>query len=748
MSIADPPRFSLTDQAPGRLTLTAEGGAVVHIFVLEDDIVRVMVLPGGALDQPRTWSIAPGLDDVPWEGRDRFDLSGFSLPALTLAVDADTLRLETAAIRLTVTLAGLFCAWAIRDGEVWCEVARDRPTQAYNFGYWDEKVYHHLARAPGERYFGLGERSGDMDRAGRRLRLCNIDAMGYDARTSDPLYKHFPVYITVGPTTAAHPREGGDPGPPSRAAGDPLDPRLRGDERNGAPPAFALLYDTLSDATFDFGQELDNYHGPFRSMVADHGDLDYYLIAGPQLEAVVKRLTWLTGRPAATPAWGLGYSGSSMAYTDAPDAQAQMAGFLADCETHDILCDSFHLSSGYTSIGARRHVFHWNLDKFPDPAGFVQSYADRGVRLCANIKPCLLADNPRFAQAHALGILLCEADGAPAWVQFWDGPGCYIDFTAPGAAAWWKARVRESLLDLGVAATWNDNNEYEVWSPKAIAAGFGAPRPARELKPLQTLLMLRASREAQLEHAPDETPFLVSRSGGMGMQRYVQTWSGDNFTSWDSLKYNIRMGLGLALSGVSNLGHDIGGFSGPAPDAELLVRWVQLGVFLPRFSIHSWNDDGTVNAPWMHPQATATIRALIKLRYRLIPYLAALLQRYRDSYAPVLRPTFLDFPHDPACWRECDDFMLGPDLLVAPVVAPGVTEREVYLPAGTRWCDFWTDTVFDGGQAVTLPAPWARPVALVRAGVAIPLNDAAQSFAARSQQRVARIFGVAEEASS
>ena len=138
----------------------------------------------------------------------------------------------------------------------------------------------------------------------------------------------------------------------------------------------------------------------------------------------------------------------------------------------------------------------------------------------------------------------------------------------------------------------------------ATVHNFGQALSARQSKPLQSLLMMRASHDAQKEHAPDNRPFLVSRSGAVGMHRYAQTWSGDNSTSWETLKYNLKMGLGLALSGVSNTGHDIGGFSGPAPDPELFVRWVQFGVFMPRFCIHSWNDDGSANEPWMHPQTT------------------------------------------------------------------------------------------------------------------------------------------------
>ena len=677
-----PPVFHLAEAFGARLTFASDTGAVAHLFVLEEDVVRLMVLPDGRLNHPRSWTVAAGADDVPAEGRDRFDLAGFSCPEFILEDrDPDRVRIETACVRVDIELKNFACRWAIRRDGVWLDAMADRPTQAYDFGWWGGVVRHYLARTTGEQYFGLGERSGAMDRAGRRFRLSNIDAMGYDAETSDPLYKHIPFYITRKPETGL---------------------------------AFGLFYDTLSDCSFDFGCEHSNYHGPYRYFAADHGDLDLYVLAGPGVPEVVRRFTWLTGRPAETPDWALGYSGSTMSYTDAPDAQARMAGFLTDLQRHDIPCNSFHLSSGYTSIGDRRYVFHWNRDKFPDPAGFVDSYARAGVKLIANIKPALLIDHPAYAQASEQGLLLADADGQPALAQFWDAPGAYLDFTNPAAADWWRGRVTAQLLDLGIAATWNDNNEYEVTDPRALAHGFGAPFPAIEMKPLQTLLMLQASREAQRKHAPDQPPFLVSRSGAAGMQRYAQTWSGDNYTSWQALRWNIPMGLGLALSGVSNIGHDIGGFAGPRPDAELFARWVGFGVFMPRFSIHSWNDDGSVNEPWMHPEVLDEIRALMRFRTRLQPYLASLLTHYRQAFEPVVRPLFYDFPDDAEAWRETSDFMLGDAVLVAPVVEPGVSSRAVRLPAGAGWADGWSGEVLEGGQIVERPAPYDRPPFFIR----------------------------------
>ena len=201
------------------------------------------------------------------------------------------------------------------------------------------------------------------------------------------------------------------------------------------------------------------------------------------------------------------------------------------------------------------------------------------------------------------------------------------------------------------------------------------------------------------------------------------------------------MGLGLAMSGVSNTGHDIGGFSGPAPSPELLVRWVQHGIFLPRFSIHSWNDDQTVNEPWMYPAVTPQIRDLIVLRYRLIPYLYDLVWRYHTAYEPIIRPTYHDFPEDLRCLEENDDMLVGPNLLSAAVVEPGQTARRVWLPGTGGWYDWHTAQHYKAGQEVTLQAPLhGAPPLLAREGCAIPTNDGAVHFGKVEDVRGFQVF--------
>jgi hypothetical protein len=183
------------------------------------------------------------------------------------------------------------------------------------------------------------------------------------------------------------------------------------------------------------------------------------------------------------------------------------------------------------------------------------------------------------------------------------------------------------------------------------------------------------------------------------------------------------MGHGLTLSGIANFGHDVGGFAGPKPEPELFVRWVEQGIFWPRFSIHSWNDDATANEPWMYPEVLPAIRASLTLRERLVPYLYTVLYRVHADYAPALSPLFLAYPDDPGAYAEDDSFLLGDALLVAPVVEPGVTERRVRLPDHPGgWYDFWTGAAVAGGGTVTAAAPLGRAPVFVAAGTILPLG--------------------------
>jgi alpha-glucosidase len=690
MQITCPLNVTLNDVNAHPLVLTGQRGERLQISVLDHDLIRVQHWPEGRPRLDRTWLIVGADGDTPRAGRRRDDLSPFLLPGFDLETSATQAQIQTGQIRLDVTLGDVALRWSDHAGRVF---AADLPKRAYAYDRASRAISHYMQRLDRELYYGFGERSGPLDKAGRRMRMINVDALGYDAEKGDPLYKHVPFYITFNPDLGI---------------------------------AYGLLYDNLAITTFDMGLEIDAYYPAYRAYHADDGDLDYYLIYGPGIPEVIEKYTALTGRMALPPRWSLGYLGSTMSYTEAPDAQAQLKHFVELCAEHDIPCDLFHLSSGYTlGEDGKRYVFHWNRSRVPDPQAMVDHFHDAGIHLAANIKPCLLTTHPRYAEVAALGgfVRAAESD-EPEINMYWGGEGSHLDFAHPAAYDWWQANIQKALLAYGIDATWNDNNEYEIWDDEARCHGFGEPSRIGLLRTIQTLLMVRASYEAQRAARPDHRPFVLTRSGCPGIQRYAQTWSGDNFTAWNNLRYNIPMGLGLSLSGIPNTGHDVGGFYGPKPEPELFIRWIQNGIFHPRFCIHSYNTDGTVNEPWMYPDLLPVARDLFRFRYRLIPYLYTLFFEAAQTGHPIIRPMVYAFPHDPRCHHESFDFMLGPNLLVASVLEAGARTRSVYLPGGTTWCDFYTGAWYDGGQTVELDAPLERIPLLVPAGGMIPMSQA------------------------
>jgi alpha-glucosidase len=695
MRFTTPSAVSPADLQQHPIIMNGARGERITIMVLNHGLIRVQHCPDGTPRLDRTWMITNLDGDVPREGRRRDDLSIFPQPPFTLTQTSDSeLTLETEQLRLDISTGDLTIRWSEIGGEVF---AADLARRAYAYDCAGRSVFHYMERRAGEHYYGFGEAAGTLDKAGMRIRMYPMDAVGYNAESSDPLYKHWPFYITYVPDLKI---------------------------------AYGLLYDNLAPTTFDLGKEFTGtLPTPYRYYHAEDGDLDYYFIYGPTIEAVVEQFASLTGLPMLPPRWTLGYLGSTMKYTEQPDAQAQLKTFVDLCTQHNIPCDMFHLSSGYTTDAeGRRHVFTWNTSRIPDPKAMIETFHQAGIRVAANIKPHLLTTHPSYAEVAGKGGFI-RVNGAPAMNTFWSGglrqvaPGSLLDFTSAAAYEWWQTQVKTALLDYGIDVTWNDNNEFEIGDDAAECDGFGKPIPLSLARPLQTLLMVKASVEATQAHKPDARPFALTRSASPGMQRYAQTWSGDNMTSWHTLRWNLPMGLSLSLSGMPNTGHDIGGFFGPAPEPELFIRWAQVGAFFPRFSIHSWNSDGTVNEPWMYPEALPHIRAAIQFRYRLMPYLYALMHEAAATGHPIMRPLVYHFPDDPRCRAESFDFMLGAHLLVAPVTEARARSRLVYLPEGSDWCDFYSGHWYEGGETVEVEAPLDHIPLFARANAIIPMSS-------------------------
>ena len=674
-------RFRLRHAGASAREYTADGVTMRLDFL--EGMLRVALLREGTPLLP-TWSVCPGKADCPREGRDKLSLEGFSCVSPVVCDDGETVRFTLDGVAFTVELKN-FCISARTEKGL---LYQDRSGLAYNFeGELGEGSVHYTRREPGERIFGLGDKGGPVNKALGSFALACADAMGFRAGDSDPLYKQLPFYIC------------------ENAAG-----------------SYGVFYDTMSLGRMDFGREHDNYFEPFSSARFEEENLVFYLILGSTAQ-IVRRFSALCGEPAPVPEWAFRYCGSTMAYTDAPDADKQLRGFVDRCEAEGIGAGGFYLSSGYTQIGDKRCVFHWNRDKIPSPEGLAAYFRAHGLEPIPNVKPAFLTEHPLYDEIARQGWFLHLPDGNPARFPFWGGMASYLDFTHPGAYGFWKACVREQLVDRGYRHIWNDNNEYPIWDGEVLAHFFGRPVPARRIRPLFSYLMARASREACLEAGVEE-PFNVSRCAMAGTPRVASTWTGDNLTGWAELRANHKQIMTMALSGFGFFGPDVGGFAGPSPEEELFLRWLQYGLFLPRFVLHSWKPEAEPTMPWLYPGQMDGVRRLFALRERLVPYLHSEMERHRRCRDPLIFPVFLKEPgYDP----ESDCFFCGERVLACPVFDKGADSVRVLLPhgggrpEGEDGEDLWllrgAGVPIPGGAVVTVPcSPTDEPVWFVRPG--------------------------------
>ena len=551
--------------------------------------------------------------------------------------------------------------------------------------------------SPEDCFYGFGEKSGSFNKAQKFMSMSPKDAMGYNPRETDSLYKHIPFYIKL---------------------------------NRGTRKAVGYFYHNTCECDFDMGREKSNYWKPHSRYRTDGGDIDLFLIAGPSVRQVVERYTDLTGKSAMLPRYALGYLGSSMYYPELDkDCDDAILDFIDTTREEKIPVDGFQLSSGYCTVetdkGIKRCVFTWNKKRFKDPREFFAQMEKRGVTVSPNVKPGILLIHPKLDEMKAKGMFIKASDSdEPGIGTWWGGKGVFADFTNPSTRTYWKEMLKENVLEYGTSSVWNDNCEYDSLVDKDCRCDFeGKGGTIGQLKSVMSNIMCHITDEAIHETFTNTRPYIVCRSGHCGIQRYAQTWAGDNLTCWDSLKYNIATILGMSLSGVANQGCDIGGFYGPSPEAELMVRWIQNGIFQPRFSIHSTNTDNTVTEPWMYGDCTDYIREAIGLRYQLSPYLYSLMERAHETGLPIMEPMCSAFQEDVKCYEEGVDFMLGDSLLVANVVEKGAVSRKVYLPEGETFYDFYTRAAYEGGRTVELPVDLGSMPLFVRSGAIIPMAE-------------------------
>ena len=532
--------------------------------------------------------------------------------------------------------------------------------------------------------YGLGERANGLNLNPGTYRMWNTEISGSYGPGRDPLYTTMPIYLCL-------------------------------DGRG----SHLVFYDNTYDGrvTFDrSGAEISFDDGPLR----------YYLAVGSPAETL-ERFTQLAGRAPLPPRWALGFHQCRWGYQTEAEMRRVFEGFQSRNLPLSVLyMDGDHMEQYKT--------FTIDEERYPDVPGLARDLAEAGVHLVASVNPGIKKDQKTrlYDEARRADVFCKAPDGGESSAVVWPGWVAHTDYTNPRVREWWGSRYA-SYLESGIEGFWHDMNEpssFATWGDQTLPLTTrhdmeGRGGDHREAHNVYGLLMNRSGHEGLRRLRPEKRPFVLSRSGWVGMQRHAWNWTGDIESSWNVLRQTIGTVLGLGLSGVPYSGPDIGGFSGQ-PSTEMFVRWFQLGSFLPFFRVHSAYYLPP-REPWeWDDEVLGILREYLDLRYRLMPYWYTLAHEASRTGYPIVRPLFWRSPDQKELWDTDDAFMLGDALLVAPIVEEGAQRRTVSLPPG-RWYDMHDDRTFDSPKTspaqVDLNAPLGRCPVLALAGSVLPTEE-------------------------
>ena len=504
-----------------------------------------------------------------------------------------------------------------------------------------EFVCARVALGAGVSCYGLGEGAGPLLRNGRTTRMWNTDAWCY-GEEDEALYQSHPYVLAVRPD--------------GRAVG--------------------LLADTFRRGEI----ELDEKGVEFRF---EGEPFALYRIEGPDPTAVQRGLAALVGHIDMPPRWALGYHQCRWSYESADEIRALAREFAA----RDIPCAALWFDIDYMD---RHRVFTWHAARFPDPRGLIDELHAQGIRAVAILDPGIAIDEEYdvYAEGTVGNYFVLSRNGRPARGRVWPGWCRFPDFTAARTRAWWARRAARFVAEADLDGLWNDMNEPAVFrvpgktlpdSARHVGVEGAGPGNHARYHNLYGQLMTEASRAGLSAARPDRRPFVLTRANHLAGSRFAAAWTGDNRSRWEDLRWSIPMVLNLGISGQPFAGPDVGGFFGD-PSPELFARWFAFGAFLPFFRGHS-EKSSCRKEPWAFGAETeAHVRTAIERRMRLLPTLYTLFREATETGMPVVRPLFFADSADTTLRAIDDAFLVGNDLLVAPIVHEGESERTVRLP--------------------------------------------------------------------
>lgn len=704
-------RFTRSETA---VTFDCQDGSQVRVHVLAPDLIRVRASFKKSLPtRDHSWAIAKeSWDAVRW----------------SLKETPESVVISTAELDIVVRRAPLLIEF--RDAKTGAVVnADERPMMSDADGartamMFDPKAGTFVAAAKklgfDEHFYGLGEKAAHLDKRRGYFVNWNSDTPGY-TEGKDPIYQTIPLYIGL---------------------------------QHGA--AYGIFFDNSYRSYFDFGRSSQQY----ASFGAEGGEMNYYFFYGPSIKKILGRYTELTGRMPLPPMWALGNQQSRWSYY--PDTMAEEV--VREYRARDLPLDVLHLDIDYMQ---NYRVFTWNTKRFPDPKGLTERLKAQGVKVVTIVDPGVKyqpsasdanrtnsasgnnadfvndsapsstvssAANPELASQVASYYVFNQGleknffqkrqNGQLFIPKVWPGESVFVDFTLPEARRWW-GDLHRAYTDNGVAGIWNDMNEPSDFVDQTgrnqidvVSYDEGENSTHAKNRNVFALLEARATFEGLERLQPDKRPYIITRAGYAGIQRYSTMWTGDTTSTWETLALSIPVFQTLGLSGETFVGSDVGGFIGRG-NGELLTRAYQISFLVPFCRNHK-EIDGYDQEPWRFGKYYEDIiRKYLKLRYRLLPFLYNVLEEAHRTGVPLFRPLMLNYQNDSNTQNLDDEFMIGDDLLVAPVLQANQTSRMVYLPEGI-WYDLHSGKRYAGGTMIRVDAPLEVVPLFIRGGSIIP----------------------------
>ncbi|MFD1772806.1 glycoside hydrolase family 31 protein [Paenibacillus rhizophilus] len=563
---------------------------------------------------------------------------------------------------------------------------------AQGAGYENGKPYVFKKTDTTENFYGFGEQSGGLNKRGKSLGMWNTDAYSYNKNTKY-LYTSIPFFLGLK------------------------------DKK-----AYGIFFDNTNRSYYEMASEKDDYY----YFYANGGTLTYYFINGPEIGDVIDRYTELTGKSETPPMWSLGFHQSKWGYT--PEELVNVAKTYREKK---IPLDTMHFDIDYMD-GYR--VFTWN-DQYKQA---LKTLKDEGFHAITINDPAVKQDeNYRmYQEGTANDYWAKNPDGSTFFGDVWPGRSAFPNFLKSDVRDWWASNLG-TLLNEGVDGIWNDMNEPAVFDGPfhtmpldvVFEDDNGEKKLHTEAHNLYGHLETEATYNGFIKNKPNTRPFVLTRDMYAGTQRYAALWTGDNVSNWEHLQMSIPMNANVGLSGVPFVGNDIGGFAkspGNVPTPELFARWIEVGAFLPFARDHYDNSAksglGSGQEPWEFGKEVEDIsRKYISMRYELMPYLYNQFKESAENGQPVQQPLVYQFQDDAKTYNIEDQFMFGDSMMLAPVVKEGQTSREVYLPAGETWVDYWTGKKYEGNQSITVNAELGTLPIFVKNNSIIPRQEVEQS---------------------